>query len=92
MLVRFFIAERNNIKRKDLFWLMVSEFLVHGWLVSLLWSEVKDSIMVTGTCVRGCCSSQGSHEAERDRWEGAKEGYTLQRHATSDLLPPVKPH
>jgi hypothetical protein len=35
---QFSVYEINKLKRKNLFWLMVSEVLVHGQLTSLLWA------------------------------------------------------
>jgi hypothetical protein len=71
---------------KDLLWPMVSEVSAHSQLAPLF-SEMS----LREGMAEESCSLYSSQEAERER-KGAGTRCTLQTHATSDLLPPIRPH
>jgi hypothetical protein len=56
---------RGTMKRKGLFWLMVSEVSVHGPLTPLLEARGEANIMATRSCSKTDCLCHGDWEAER---------------------------
>jgi hypothetical protein len=59
------------MRRESMFALMISEILVHGWMVSLLWGLVRLSIMVENMALEPSCLPSGSMAAQRERrYEG----------------------
>jgi hypothetical protein len=88
---------RKQLKRrKDLFWLMVSEGSVHGWLAPLLWASHETEHHGT----KSMCWSKVAHlmvdrkqrererERERDRkWSVTSDKYIFSGHTSNSISP-----
>jgi hypothetical protein len=79
-------TQENTLKKEGFIWLAVSEGSVHGGSALGTWAEHHGS---------GSCDTGDSSLALDRKWRGRKgwaTSYNLQSHASSNLLPPVRPH
>jgi hypothetical protein len=79
----------TTLQRKDWFWLMVLEILVHSLWLSWFCTVVSQNIMV----VRAWREDYSLHGGQiAGNGQGLVARYNLQRHAPRDLLPLARPH
>lgn len=77
--------DNQFVRVEDLFWLLVSNFSVNGWL-PVAFVPVTRPYFRMGDCGRESCSSHSHEEAKRKRGKGrAKCQYPPQEHAVHHL-------
>jgi hypothetical protein len=79
------IPDINSLRKKDLFWLTVSESSVHGCLAPCIRAEHHGGRSVWWSCFLWQTGSRKWQEEARIR-------YAFQRHMPSYLLSPTRPY